>query len=191
MKLAKCDNCKRMEDSSIEKQDVTDSAIAILQAVRRLSNSRQFKQRNFTLNHMVDIWRGKCYVVSSFYSSSYVLYLLFLPTGSKCQKVVQCQWDSDPLYGKATHLTALEANRIIKKLILEGFLWEELVVNKDCGASAYLKLGPKSTKLLSGEAGRIFHQVQVKKSSQERSEVWLVLYENQLFVFSSGPTGGG
>ena len=87
-------------------------------------------------------------------------------------------WDSDPLYGKATHLTALEANRILKKLIMEGFLWEELVINKDCGASAYLKLGPKANKLLSGEAGRILHQVQVKKSSQERTEVSLVLSLN-------------
>ena len=94
-------------------------------------------------------------------------------TGSKCQKVVSSGWDKDPLYGKATHLAALEANRIIRKLILEGFLWEELVVNKDCGASAYLKLGPKAAKLLSGEAGRILHQVQVKKTSQERSEVRL------------------
>ena len=98
------------------------------------------------------------------------------PTGSKCQKVVSTGWDSDPLYGKATHLTALEANRILKKLILEGFLWEELVVNKDCGASAYLKLGPKAPKLFSGEAGRIFHQVQVKRTSQERTEVRLVCW---------------
>ena len=96
-------------------------------------------------------------------------------TGSKCQKVVSTGWNSDPLYGKATHLTALEANRIIKKLILEGFIWEELVVNKDCGASAYLKLGPKANRLLTGEAGRILHQVQVKKTSQERTEVRLML----------------
>ena len=101
---------------------------------------------------------------------------MFLLPGSKCQKVVSSGWDSDPLYGKATHLTALEANRILKKLILEGFLWEELVVNKDCGASAYLKLGPKAPKLFSGEAGRIFHQVQVKRTSQERTEVRLVCW---------------
>ena len=97
---------------------------------------------------MVDIWRG-----------------------SKCQKVVSSGWTTDHLYGQASHLTALEANRIIKKLILENFLWEELVVNKDCGASAYVKPGPKARKLLCGEAGRILHQVQVKKSNQEKAEV--------------------
>ena len=71
--------------------------------------------------------------------------------GSKNQKIVTTGWNSDPLYGKASHLKALEANRIIKMLILEGFLWEELVVNKDCGASAYVKLGPRAQKLLSGK----------------------------------------
>jgi len=150
MRQTKCDNCKKMEDLSIEKQDITDSAISVVKTVQRLSFSRQFKQRNFTVNHLVDIWRG-----------------------SRCQKVVNSGWDTDPLYGKASHLTALEANRIVKKLILEGFLWEELVVNKDCGASAYVKMGPKAQKLLSGEAGRILHQVQVKKTSQERCEARL------------------
>ena len=70
--------------------------------------------------------------------------------GSKSQKVLSTGWNSDPLYGKASHLSALEANRIIKMLILEQYLWEELVVNKDCGASAYVRIGPKGTKLLSG-----------------------------------------
>ena len=132
-----------MENMSIEKQDVTDSAVSvvkvryhhdsidshdlILQTVQRLNFSKNFKQRNFTLNHLVDIWRG-----------------------SKNQKIVTTGWNSDPLYGKASHLKALEANRIIKMLILEQYLWEELVVNKDCGASAYVRIGPKGTKLLSG-----------------------------------------
>ena len=98
------------------------------QTVQRLAFSSQFKQRNFTVNHLVDIWRG-----------------------SKCQKVVSTGWTSDPLYGKGSHLSALEANRIIKMLILERYLWEELVVNKDCGASAYVKIGPKGKSLLNGK----------------------------------------
>ena len=55
-------------------------------------------------------------------------------------------------------------------LILEGFLWEEIVVNKDCGACAYVKPGPKHHALMSGQAGQIFHTRQVKRSSQERAE---------------------
>ena len=99
-----------------------------LQTVQRLSFSRQPSQRNFTVNHLVDIWRG-----------------------SRVKRVLNVGWNNDPLYGKGAHMTAVEANRIIKKLILEGYLWEELFVNKDCGASAYVKLGPKAKKLLSGK----------------------------------------
>ena len=80
------------------------------------------------MNHLVDIWRG-----------------------SRCKRMITSGLDKDPLHGKGAHMTAVEANRIIKKLILEGYLWEELFVNKDCGASAYVKLGPKAKKLLSGK----------------------------------------
>ena len=48
---------------------------------------------------------------------------------------------------------------MLRKLILEGYLWEELVVNKEYGASAYVKPGCKAGDLLSGKGGRIFHQV--------------------------------
>ena len=83
---------------------------------------------------------------------------------------MDCGWDRDSLYGKGSHHSAPEANRIIRMLILEGFLWEEIVVNKDCGACAYVKPGPKHQALMSGQAGQIFHTRQVKRSSQERAD---------------------
>ena len=148
MRNTRCDNCSLMENSSIEMVDITDTAKMIVKAVQRLVTSGKWNQRNFTLNHLVDIWRG-----------------------SKAAKIVNSGWDKDGLYGKGTQHTALEANRIMKKLILDGYLWEELVVTKDCGACAYVKPGPKTSSLISGQAGRIFHSKQVKKSSQEKAEV--------------------
>ena len=100
--------------------------------------------------------------------------------GSKASKIVSCGWDKDALYGKGSQHSALEANRIIKKLILEGFLWEELVVNKDCGACAYVKPGPKANSLSSGQGGRIYHVKQVKKTSQERGDVAQEVTDPQL-----------
>jgi len=147
MRNTKCDNCQLMEQASIEKVDITDMARLVLIAVQRLSQSSRFNQRNFTLNHLVDIWRG-----------------------GKAAKIINSGWDKDPLYGKGSSHTVIEANRILRKLILEGYLWEELVVNKECGASAYVKLGSKAGDLLSGKSGRIFHQVQVKKTAGERAE---------------------
>ena len=95
--------------------DITDTARTIVIAVTRLAGSGKWSQRNFPLNHLVDIWRG-----------------------SKASKIISSGWDKDSFYGKGSQHTSLEANRIIKKLILEGYLWEELVVTKDCGACAYV-----------------------------------------------------
>jgi len=147
MRNTRCDNCQLMEQASIEKVDITDLARSVLIAVQRLSQSSRFNQRNFTLNHLVDIWRG-----------------------GKAAKIIKSGWDKDPLYGKGSSHSVIEANRMLRKLILEGYLWEELVVNKECGASAYVKPGCKAGDLLSGKAGRIFHQVQVKKTAGERAE---------------------
>ena len=133
----RCDNCNMREEASIEKVNITETAKAL--AVFRLSNSSKWNAKNFTLNHLVDIWRG-----------------------IKAAKVMSCGWDRDNLYGKGSHLSAPEANSIIRMLILEGYLWEEIVVNKDYSACAYDKLGPKFHALMSGQAGQIFHTRQVQ-----------------------------
>ena len=122
MRNTRCDNCNMREEASIEKVDITETAKALAQAVFRLSNCGNWNAKNFTLNHLVDIWRG-----------------------IKAVKVMSCGWDRDNLYGKGSHLSAPEANSIIRMLILEGYLWEEIVVNKDYSACAYVKLGPSST----------------------------------------------
>ena len=147
MRNTRCDNCTMREEASIERVDITETAKILAKAVFRLSSSGKWNSKNFTLNHLVDIWRG-----------------------SKAAKVMSCGWDKDPLYGKGSQHSVPEANRILRMLILEGFLWEEIVVNKDCGACAYVKPGPKHPALLSGQAGQIFHTRQVKKSSQEQAE---------------------
>ena len=113
MRNTRCDKCNMREEASIEKVDITETAKALAQAVFRLSNCGNWNAKNFTLNHLVDIWRG-----------------------SKAVKVMSCGWDRDNLYGKGSHLSAPEANSIIRMLILEGYLWEEIVVNKDYSACA-------------------------------------------------------
>ena len=68
-----------MEQASIEEVDITDLARPVLIAVQRLSQSSRSNQRNFTLNHLVDIWRG-----------------------GKAAKIKLSGWDKDPLYGKGS-----------------------------------------------------------------------------------------
>jgi len=140
----RCDNCTRNMHTSIEKVDITETARQILLSVQRLS-ARSTGGR-FTINHFVDIWRG-----------------------AKNQKVITSKWDSDPLYGKGTDYSALEANRIIRVMVIEGYLWENLVVTKDNIANAYLSLGQKAQALLQGQA-RILHAMEGKKSLSTRAE---------------------
>ena len=95
-----------------------------------------------TTNQLVEIWRGL-----------------------DNAKLRNCGWKSDKLYGTGKAHNVLEANRIIKKLVMEGMLWEDLVVSKEGGACAYLRSGPKSRDLLEGRLPPVLHVILVKKTA--------------------------
>uniref|UniRef100_A0A0K2SVZ2 RecQ-like DNA helicase BLM n=1 Tax=Lepeophtheirus salmonis TaxID=72036 RepID=A0A0K2SVZ2_LEPSM len=120
-----CDNCR---SSDRVKSDVTTFAKSIIEMVIRLSGRSRFDQKNFTLNHMVDILRGM-----------------------KNKKVLNSQWDTDPAYNTAKQMGLSDCNRIVRKLVLEGYLWEDLVVSKEGVAMAYVKIGPNSNKIINGQ----------------------------------------
>jgi len=132
----KCDNCTRNAHSTIEKVDITEVAKQIIIAVQRLSSRPQY--RNFTINQFVDIWRGM-----------------------KNQKVVSCKWDNDLIYGKGKSYSTMEANRILKLLVIEGYLWENMIISRDGVATAYLVPGNKCQQLISGQA-TVLHQMESK-----------------------------
>lgn len=121
-----CDNCRC---SSKTKMDVTSFAKLVIEGVIRLSSRSRFDQKNFTVNHLVDILRGM-----------------------KNKKVLSCQWDSDPMYKAGAQFNLQDCNRIVRRLVLENYLWEELVISRDGMASAYVKKGNKADQLLSGQA---------------------------------------
>ena len=117
-----CDNCKAGYNSTV---DVTALAKSIVQGVQRLSSRSRFDQKNFTINHLVEIVRG-----------------------TKSKKVLACQWDTDPLYNDAAskgQRGTQDCHRIIRQLVLRGYLREDLVVSKDGMAVGYVKPGPKAS----------------------------------------------
>ena len=57
-------------------------------AVQRLAGRPRYDQKNFTINHLVDIWRG-----------------------SKNAKVKNSGWDTDHIYSKGAEFPTSEANR--------------------------------------------------------------------------------
>ena len=116
-----CDNCKSGYTSTV---NVTALAKSIVQGVQRLSSRARFDQKNFTINHLVEIMRGM-----------------------KNKKVLACQWDTDPLYNDAAakgQRGTQDCHRIIRQLVLRGYLREDLVVSKDGMAVGYVKPGPKA-----------------------------------------------
>ena len=117
-----CDNCKNGYTSTV---NVTALAKSIVQGVQRLSSRSRFDQKNFTINHLVEIVRGM-----------------------KNKKVLACQWDTDPLYNDAASKGQRgnqDCHRIIRQLVLRGYLREDLVVSKDGMAVGYVKPGPKAS----------------------------------------------
>ena len=148
VKAAACDNCIAVASNRVEKTDITDIANLIVRAVNRLNMSSRYVQRNFTVKHLVEIWRG-----------------------ATNAKIRECSYNTDPLYGKGSKYSCNEANRIIMRLVLDGFLWEELKIKGNGnGASAYLRLGPKARDLFAGNVDPIIHVNMVKKTAEIRAE---------------------
>lgn len=120
-----CDNCKSGDH---RKEDVTDFAKKVAEAVERLNMRARYDQKNFTVNHLVDIMRG-----------------------SKNKKVLSCEWNKDPLYNSAEKLASEDCNRIVRMLVMQKVLYENLQINREGMASAYVKPGPKIQLLKSGQ----------------------------------------
>ncbi len=97
--------------------------------VDRLNSRPRLFEKNVTVNFLVDILRG-----------------------SKAKRIIQSNWDKDPAYNTGQSHSNSELNRIIRKLILEKFLWEDLVVSAEGMTSAYVKKGPRFNQFGAGGA---------------------------------------
>ena len=64
-------------------------------------------------------------------------------------QVVTAGWNTDALYETWAGDSLVECNRVLRRLVLDGFLWEELVVTRDgAAACAYVKPGNMAAKAL-------------------------------------------
>jgi len=115
---ATCDNCRKGKQ---EIKDITEFARKVVAMVARLAMRTRFTEKNFTVNHMVDILRG-----------------------SQNKKVKDSKWDTDQGYKIGSSFSSTDLSRIIRKLVLEKYLWEDLAVSNEGVVSAYVKPGPKA-----------------------------------------------
>ena len=82
---ATCDNCRKGKQ---EIKDITEFARKVVAMVARLAMRTRFTEKNFTVNHMVDILRG-----------------------SQNKKVKDSKWDTDQGYKIGSSFSSTDLSR--------------------------------------------------------------------------------
>ncbi|KFM67225.1 Bloom syndrome protein-like protein, partial [Stegodyphus mimosarum] len=119
-----CDNCYSKE--VYIQHDVTEEAKAIVKCISKLVDKR--KRQNYTLPYIIDIFKG-----------------------AKTQKILAANHDSLELHGLGHHMHRSDAERLLRKLVLDQILYEDLVINKMDLPVNYVYLGKKAKDLIAGK----------------------------------------
>lgn len=127
--LTACDNCLCKE--TYETCDVTEDAIAIVQCVSDLVGKS--RKKNYTLIYFTDIFKG-----------------------SNNTKIISAGHNKLPLHGRGQAYQRTDAERLLRKLVLDRFLEEDLVITQMEHAVSYVKLGCRAAELLNRKAKVIF-----------------------------------
>ncbi|XP_063494619.1 recQ-like DNA helicase BLM isoform X3 [Symphalangus syndactylus] len=148
-----CDNCCKTKD--YKTRDVTDDVKSIIRFVQEHSSSqgtRNIKHvgpsGRFTMNMLVDIFLG-----------------------SKSAKL------QSGIFGKGSAYSRHNAERLFKKLILDKILDEDLYINANDQAIAYVMLGNKAQTVLNGNLKVDF--METENSSSVKKQKALVAKVSQ------------
>lgn len=136
-----CDNCVSKESFSL--RDVTDDVKAIVKCVQDLTVSGR-RGNNYTLIYFVDIFRG-----------------------AKTGKICDAGHDKVALYGRGKNYSRADAERLLRKLVIDAILHEDLQITAADTTACYIKLGPKANDVMMGRR-KVELQVQ---GSRKRTEV--------------------
>ncbi|XP_026809821.1 Bloom syndrome protein homolog [Rhopalosiphum maidis] len=121
-----CDNCQNK--AAFKYIDVTEDSIEIVKTVKELCGSGGGSwNNNFTLIHIIDIFKG-----------------------SSNQKIKSNNHDKLSLHGRGKQWDRFDAERLMHKLVLEGYLREEMVASKVDIINAFVRVGPEADKLIRG-----------------------------------------
>ncbi|XP_071794868.1 uncharacterized protein [Asterias amurensis] len=132
-----CDNC--LSGSTYSTVDMTSIAKKIIEFAKTVDGASSssggggYKRRSyapqFTLNHYADVLMG-----------------------SNSAKITQSGHASSPIYSlmKSRDYQRHDCERLLRKMVLDGILREELVIGAHDQALCYAKVGPKAFDVLSG-----------------------------------------
>ncbi|XP_050434799.1 recQ-like DNA helicase Blm isoform X2 [Adelges cooleyi] len=138
--ITACDNCRNK--ATFKLIDVTDDCIEIVKTVKELCSSGSNSwQNNFTLLYIIDIFKG-----------------------STNQKIKSHNHEKLRLHGRGKHWERFDAERLMHKLVLEGYLREEMVASKIDIINAFVRVGPEAEKLFRGS-------VKLKLSSTTKNKL--------------------
>ncbi|RUS80873.1 hypothetical protein EGW08_011344, partial [Elysia chlorotica] len=120
---AVCDNCQTKNTFSL--RDVTADAMEIVKCVKHINSG---SRNNFTLIHLVDIFKG-----------------------SNTSKIQSLGHSKLAMHGRGKNWTRADVERLCRKLVIERILKEDLVVNAQDHTMCYVKLGPKAVDLMQNK----------------------------------------
>ncbi|XP_067935210.1 recQ-like DNA helicase BLM isoform X2 [Watersipora subatra] len=137
---AACDNCSS-KDVFIEK-DVTEDAKKVCIGVKELLGPVSSRPANFTLKHLVDIFRG-----------------------AQTSKIASLNHQHNSMYGAGTSYSKTDGERLLRKLVLDKVLWEQLHITAHESTCCYVRLGPRAADIMCGKR-RITLPIQSAKKRQ-------------------------
>ncbi|XP_071453979.1 recQ-like DNA helicase Blm [Hetaerina americana] len=139
-----CDNCLQQEEYI--DTDVTEECKEIAKAVQQICGGGKKWGSNFTLLHFVDIFKG-----------------------ADTKKMKETGHQNQPLHGRGKHWQRPDVERLMRKLVIEEYFQEDMVINKEDIPIAYLKPGPRCQQLIQGTTKIMFPmKSSVKKSDSVR-----------------------
>ncbi|KAL3866614.1 hypothetical protein ACJMK2_043898 [Sinanodonta woodiana] len=141
-----CDNCTSQD--TFETKDVTKEACAVVETVKYLTD----KNKNaVTLLQLVDIAKG-----------------------SKNSRITELGHDRLPAYNLADNqgLSRHDVERLLRKLVIDGFLLEKLQVTVQEHTVCYIQKGPKAEDLIRRKCQVSLHiHIKENKKSRGKKEV--------------------
>lgn len=140
-----CDNCASKDIFQL--RDVTDDVKEIIKCVRSITSTGGRRGSDFTLLHFVEIFRG-----------------------SSNSKIKEFGHDRLPLHGRGKSYSRHDAERLLRKLVIEGILMEDLQITAMDHTACYIKIGRVANDVMMGNK-KIELQVQGNRSRSEATKI--------------------
>lgn len=85
-----------------------------------------------------------------FHQIFYLSFSLSFSPGAKTGKICDAGHDKVALYGRGKNYSRADAERLLRKLVIDAILHEDLQITAADTTACYIKLGPKANDVMMG-----------------------------------------